>query len=86
MPIYIATLSSCDCTPIPEMVFRAEDMVSAVMTCQEKLEVIRTKAVEAKVELHGSISVISISEADFELFDEAGIEDVVSFWKEVVEK
>lgn len=84
MPVYIATLSGCECTPIPDMVFRADDMVSAVMHCQEKLAVIRLKATEAKVELHEDVSIMSISETEFELLDDAGIESVVGFWKETV--
>jgi hypothetical protein len=68
------------------MVFRADDMVSAVMTCQEKLEVIRSKAAECKVELHSDITIESIGEVDFELMDDVGIESVVGFWKDVVKK
>lgn len=84
MPVYVATLHICECHPIPDMCFRADDMISAVMECQEKLEVIHRKAAECKVELHDDISIVSISEADFELFDDAGIESVVDFWKETV--
>ena len=86
MPVYIATLSGCECTPVPDMVFRAEDMVDAVMQCQEKLEVMRVKALEAKVETCCDLSITSIDEATFELMDDVGIESVVGFWKEVVKK
>ena len=86
MPIYIATLHGCEFTPVPDMVFRAEDMVSAVMTCQEKLETIRCKALEAKIDTCCDLSIESIGEVDFELMDDVGIESVVSFWKDVVKK
>lgn len=86
MPTYVAQLSSCDCTPIPDMVFRADDMVSAVMTCQEKLDAINRKAEEKKIALHEDLSILSLSEADFELFDDEGVENVVSFWTATVEK
>jgi len=86
MPVYIATLSGCECTPVPDMVFRADDMVSAVMQCQEKLEVMRCKALEAKVDTCCDLSIESIEIADFELMDEVGIESVVGFWKDVVKK
>lgn len=87
MPVYIATLHICDCHPIPDMILRADDMISAVMQCQEKIEALHAKATEAKVELHDDISIISINEAeDLDLFDEVGIESVIDFWKVVVEK
>jgi hypothetical protein len=86
MPVYIATLSSCDCTPIPDMCFRADDMISAVMECQGKVSAIYAKASEAKIELHDDISIVSITEADFELMDDVGIDCLVDFWKETVTK
>lgn len=84
MPAYIATLTGCDCNPIPDMVFRADDMISAVMTCQEKLDGLNAKALEAKLEPCCEISIMEIRQAEFELFDDAGIESVVEFWKETV--
>jgi len=84
MPIYIASLRGCESTPVPDFVFRAEDMVSAVMLCQEKLEVLRCKALEAKVETCCDLAIQSIDEATFELMDDVGIETVVSVWKELV--
>jgi hypothetical protein len=68
------------------MVFRADDMVSAVMQCQEKLEVMRCKAVEAGIETCCDLSITSIDEATFELMDDVGIESVVEFWKDTVKK
>lgn len=84
MPIYIASLSGCECTPVPDMVFRADDMVSAVMQCQEKLEVIRCKALEFEIDTCCDLKIQSIDEATFELMDDVGIESVVEFWKDVV--
>jgi hypothetical protein len=84
MPIYIAELSSCDCTPVPDMAFRADDMVSAVMVCQEKIEVLRQRAKECKIEMHDGIEVVGIQLAEFELMDDEGIESVVDFWQAVV--
>lgn len=86
MPVYIAKFDSCDCTPVPDMAFRADDMVSAVMQCREKLDVFRAKAAEAHIELHGDITIEAIEEVGFELMDEVGIEGVVEFWKDVVVK
>lgn len=84
MPIYIVTLSGCENTPIPDLIFRADDMVSAVMQAQEKIEVLRCKAIEADVEMCCDLSIQSIGTAPFELMDDVGIESVVEFWKEVV--
>ena len=87
MPLYLATFSSCDCTPVPDMVFRADDIVSAVIECQDKIEMIRRKAKEAKVELHSDITLVGLNEGDnMEFMDELGIDSLVDFWKEVVEK
>lgn len=87
MPVYIATLNICDCHPIPDMILRADDMISAVMMCQEKIGVINEKASAARIELHDDISIVSINEAeDLDLFDDVGIEELVDFWKVVVEK
>lgn len=43
MPVYIAKFNDCECFPVPDMAFRADDMVSAVMLCQEKLDLIHAK-------------------------------------------
>jgi hypothetical protein len=56
------------------------------MQCQEKLEVMRCKALEAKVDTCCDLSIESIGEVDFELMDDTGIESVVEFWKDVVKK
>ncbi len=84
MPVYIATINGCEATPVPDMVFRADDMISAVMQAQEKLEVMRCKALEAKVRTCCDLSLGGINEATFELMDDVGIESVVEFWKDVV--
>jgi hypothetical protein len=68
------------------MAIRAENMVSAVMQAQEKLEVIQQKAEEAHVDMCCDLSIESIGEVDFELMDDVGIESVVEFWKDVVKK
>lgn len=85
MPIYIAKFEACDCTPVPDMVFRADNMVSAVMQCQETLNSINAKALAAHVELHDEIRIEAIEEVGFEIMDDEGIESVVKFWKEVSE-
>lgn len=84
MPVYIAKFNTCDCTPIPDMAFRADDMVSAVMTCQEKMGTMLEKSSAAKVDICCGITIEAIEEVDFELMDEVGIESVVEFWKDVV--
>ena len=56
------------------------------MQAQEKLEVMRCKAVEAKVDTCCDLSIESIEEVGFELMDDRGIESVVEFWKEVISK
>jgi len=87
MPIYVAKLDSCDCTPVPDFVFRADDMVSAVMKCQETLEKIHSMVAGSKVELHTAPTITGIEEMfGMDLMDEEGITDMVEFWKEVVEK
>jgi signal recognition particle receptor subunit beta len=85
MPVFIAKFESCDCTPSPDMVVRADDMVSAVMKCQETLEKIHTMAAGSKVDLHDAPTISAIEEMfGMELMDEEGISDVVGFWKDVV--
>ena len=86
MPIYMVSFNTCDCSPVPDMAIRAENMVSAVMQAQEKLEVIQQQAEEAHVDMCCDLSIESIGEVDFELMDEVGIESVVEFWKDVVKK
>lgn len=86
MPVYIAKFNDCECFPVPDMAFRADDMVSAVMLCQEKLSLIHAKCEKHDVELHSDITIEGIEEVGFELMDEAGIESVVDFWKVVAEK
>lgn len=84
MPIYVAKLNSCECTPVPDFVFRADDMVSAVMKCQETLEKIHEMVAGSKVELHDEPTISAIEEMfGMELMDEEGINDMVEFWKDV---
>lgn len=86
MPVYIAKFNACDCQPVPDMAFRADDMVSAVMLCQEKLASFHAKSVAAGLELHDDITIEGIEEVGFELMDDAGIESVVEFWEILAEK
>lgn len=85
MPIYMVSFNDCECFPVPDMAIRADDMVSAVMQAQEKLSSINHKAEEAHVETCCDLTIESIGEVTFELFDEAGIESVVDTWKEFAE-
>jgi hypothetical protein len=86
MPTYIAKLDSCDCTPVPDFVFRADNMVSAVMKCQETLEQIHKLASGSKVEIHNEPTISSIEEmGGLEIMDEVGISEMVEFWKEFSE-
>lgn len=85
MPVYVAKLESCECTPVPDFIFRADDMVSAVMKCQETLEKIHSMVSGSKVELHREPTISAIEEMfDMELMDEQGVVDTVDIWKEVV--
>ena len=86
MPIYMVSFNACDCSPVPDMAIRAENMVSAVMQAQEKLEAIQQKADEAHVDMCCDLSIESIGEVGFELMDDVGIESVVEFWRDVVKK
>ena len=86
MPVYIAKFDTCDCCPLPDMAFRADNMVSAVMLCQDTLNSITSKAQDSRVDLHGEITIEAIEEVSFELMDETGISEVVEFWKEVLVK
>jgi hypothetical protein len=56
-------------------------MVSAVMLCQEQLDLLLTKA--EKLDLHHEIRIDAIEQMGFELMDAAGIESIVEFWKEL---
>ncbi len=87
MPIYVATLDSCDSIPTPDFIFRADNMVSAVMKCQEALEKAQGLAEGTKVVKHDLPVIKSIDEVDgIELMDDEGITDMVALWKELAEK
>jgi hypothetical protein len=84
MPVYIATFDACDCTPVPDMAFRADNMVSAVMQCQEMLEKIAKLAAGSKLELHSEPTISGIEEmGGLELMDEECINDMLQVWKMV---
>jgi hypothetical protein len=85
MPIYIAKLNSCDCcSPVPDFIFRADDMVSAVMNCQEVLVKVREMTIDTAVEPHEDPTISCVEEMfGMELMDEEGISDMVEMWKDI---
>lgn len=82
MPIFVAKFDSCDCIPIPDFVFRAENMVSAVIKCQEVLDRMEKEIGDA----HSAPTIDGIEQMGFEIMDEEGINDVIEFLKVMVEK
>jgi len=81
MPVFVAKFESCDCIPIPDFILRAENMVSAVIKCQETLERIHKMTGDS----HDEPTIDAIEQMPFEIMDEEGINDVVEFLKECVE-
>jgi hypothetical protein len=82
MPIFVAKFDSCDCIPIPDFVFRADDMVSAVIKCQDVLDSLEKIIGDA----HSIPTIDAIEQMGFEIMDEEGVNDVIEFLKEMVEK
>lgn len=81
MPVFVAKFDSFDCIPIPDFIFRAEDMVSAVIKWQETLDSIH----KLTAEHHDVPTIEAIEQTPFEIMDDEGINDVVEFLKECVE-
>ncbi len=82
MPVYIVSFGGCACRPTPDFALRADDMVSAVMKCHEKLHEMQN-ASEKLHEGHNDLMIEAISVADFELMDDEGIAEVVELWKDL---
>ena len=82
MPIFVAKFDSCDCIPVPDFVLRAENMVSAVIKCQEVLDRLEKEIGDA----HSVPTIDAIEQMPFEIMDEEGVNDVLEFLKECVEK
>jgi hypothetical protein len=82
MPIFVAKFDSCDCIPIPDFVFRADDMVSAVIKCQEVLDRLEKEIKDS----HSIPTIDAIEQMPFEIMDEEGVSDVLEFLRDCVEK
>ncbi len=82
MSIYVAKLSSCECcAPVPDFIFRADNIVSAVMKAHEALEGMNQRAEKANLD-HDEPEITAIEEMfGVEIMDEQGLAEVVEVWE-----